>query len=213
MTDDVMTEPTPGNASDSMRRRERKRVHTRRRLYEAAMQLFEEKGYEATTMDEIAELADTARGTAYNYYPKKSAFLEEWTERRRRQVEADLDNAGLGDRPTSTLLRDYLRDLVRINLAQADLTRVLLPAWVKSGGPIDESPSLARVLTTYIEAGQQRGEIRADCDPERAGHLIRNAYLGALYLWLRADSQKQPVDLQAAVDESIDIILRGLDPR
>lgn len=194
-------------------RRERKRVQTRHRLYEAAVALFLEKGYEATTMDEIAELADTARATAYNYFPRKSGFLDEWMDRRRTQVGLDLGVRGLNDQPVGLLLGSYLDDLARINLDQEDLTRTLLPAWVRMGGPIDDAPALADVLTTYIEAGQQRGEIRPDCDAERAGHLIRNAYLGNLYLWLRDEPRDDPFDLMSAVRESVDIILRGLNPR
>ncbi|NMO01699.1 TetR/AcrR family transcriptional regulator [Gordonia sp. TBRC 11910] len=189
-------------------RRERKRVHTRRRLYEAAIQLFEEKGYDPTSMDEIAELADTARATLYNYFPRKSAFLEEWTVRRRDQVGIDL--AEYRDRPTDEVIRAYLRDLVRINIEQATLTRVLLPAWVRSGGPVEEEPYLAAALTEYVRLGQQRGEIRTDCDPVLVGHLIRNAYLGALYLWLHSLNDGPALDLRAAVDDSADIILRGL---
>jgi AcrR family transcriptional regulator len=194
-------------------RRERKRLHTRRRLYEAAVQLFEEKGYDATTVDEIAELADTARATAYNYFPRKSSFLQEWMERRRQQVRVDLDAQGLHQQPVTMLLRSYIADLARINLDQEVLTRTLLPAWVRAGGPIDDAPELADILTAYIRAGQDRGEIRTDCDAERAGHLIRNAYLGNLYLWLRQDDEHSSLNLAAAVQESIDIILRGLNPR
>lgn len=56
-------------------RRERKKLATRRRILEAALGLFEEKGYEATTVEEIAERADVAKGTVFNYFPQKRAFL------------------------------------------------------------------------------------------------------------------------------------------
>jgi AcrR family transcriptional regulator len=205
-------EPGAPTTNDMTTRRERKRLHTRRRLYEAAVQLFEEQGYDTTTMDEIAELADTARATAYNYFPRKSSFLDEWMHRRREQVSVDLDAQGGEAQPIGALLRSYLDELARINLTQERLTRTLLPAWVRAGGPIDDAPALADVLTRYIRLGQQRGEVREDCDAERAGHLIRNAYLGNLYLWLRDDDSTR-LDLLNAVHESVDIVLRGLAPR
>jgi AcrR family transcriptional regulator len=206
-TGQATTDPSVGPT-----RRERKRLHTRRRLYEAAVQLFEEKGYDATTMDDIAELADTARATAYNHYPRKSSFLDEWMERRREQVGVELLASGGAAQPIGDLLRAYLNYLARINIVQEKLTRTLLPAWVRAGGPINDAPALADVLSRYIRTGQERGEIRADCDAQRAGHLIRNAYVGNLYLWLRADGAT-PFDLLSAVDESIDIVLRGLASR
>lgn len=189
-------------------RRERKRTETRNRLYGSAIQLFLEKGYEATTMDEIAERADTARATAYNHFPRKSLLLAEWMHRRRSEVDQDIDLEGLRNEPVATLLRRYLDDLARINVDQRELTRRLLPAWTRVGGPFEDEPVLANVLTRYIEIGQARGEIRMDCDAHRAGHLIRSAYLGTLYLWLRDD--RHSFDLASAFRESIDIILRGL---
>lgn len=44
-------------------------------LLEAAGRLFEEKGYEATTMDEIAAAAGYAKGTLYHYFANKAALL------------------------------------------------------------------------------------------------------------------------------------------
>lgn len=202
-----------GEAATVTSRRERKRLHTQRRIYEAAVQLFEEKGYDATTMDDIAELADTARATTYNYFPRKSCFLDEWMQRRRDQVSANLTARGDDSQPIADVLHTYLDELARINLVQEKLTRTLLPAWVRAGGPIEDAPALADVLIRYIRAGQERGEIRADCDAERAAHLIRNAYLGNLYLWLRDADDATQFDLFKAVDESIDIILKGLQPR
>ncbi len=56
-------------------RRERKKHDTRRRILRAAFDLFKAKGFEATTVEEIAEAADVAKGTVFNYFPQKTAFL------------------------------------------------------------------------------------------------------------------------------------------
>ena len=56
-------------------RRERKRNATRVALVEAALALFEEKGFAATTVDEIAERADVAQRTFFRHFPTKEAVL------------------------------------------------------------------------------------------------------------------------------------------
>jgi AcrR family transcriptional regulator len=48
---------------------------TRRRIYEAAMELFREKGFEPTTMRDIAAKAGVALGGAYYYYSAKDAIV------------------------------------------------------------------------------------------------------------------------------------------
>jgi AcrR family transcriptional regulator len=51
--------------------RERKKAKTRAAIQEAALQLFERQGYDATTVDQIAELADVSQSTFFRYFPTK----------------------------------------------------------------------------------------------------------------------------------------------
>jgi AcrR family transcriptional regulator len=48
---------------------------TRRKIYEAAMELFREKGFDETTMRDIAAKAGVALGGAYYYFSSKDAFV------------------------------------------------------------------------------------------------------------------------------------------
>jgi AcrR family transcriptional regulator len=48
---------------------------TRRRIYEAALELFREKGFEQTTMRDIAAKAGVALGGAYYYFSSKEAIV------------------------------------------------------------------------------------------------------------------------------------------
>jgi AcrR family transcriptional regulator len=51
--------------------RERKKAKTRAAIREQAMRLFEEQGYAATTVDQIAEAADVSQSTFFRYFPTK----------------------------------------------------------------------------------------------------------------------------------------------
>lgn len=64
--------------------RERKKLRTRRAILDAATELFEEKGYEQTTVSEIAAAADVATKTFFNYFPSKEELL--FSDRHRRDV-------------------------------------------------------------------------------------------------------------------------------
>jgi AcrR family transcriptional regulator len=55
--------------------RERKKQRTRETIARVAIDLFEERGYHATTLDDIAEAADVSTRTIFSYYPSKEDIL------------------------------------------------------------------------------------------------------------------------------------------
>lgn len=57
-------------------RRARKARETRERIAAVALRLVLERGYDETTLDDIAEAADIARRTFFHYFPSKEAILQ-----------------------------------------------------------------------------------------------------------------------------------------
>ena len=60
--------------------RERKRQQTRERLTQAAMALFLDRGFEATTLDDIASAADISRRSFFHYFASKEDVVFAWQE-------------------------------------------------------------------------------------------------------------------------------------
>jgi AcrR family transcriptional regulator len=60
--------------------RERKRQQTRERLTRVAMALFLERGFEATTLDDIAAAADISRRSFFHYFASKEDVVFAWQE-------------------------------------------------------------------------------------------------------------------------------------
>jgi AcrR family transcriptional regulator len=58
-------------------RRHRKKEQAREALVDAAVRLFEERGIDATSTDDIAAAVDLSRATFFNYFPYKEAILVE----------------------------------------------------------------------------------------------------------------------------------------
>lgn len=55
--------------------RERKKRATRLAIRDAAMRLFAEQGFAATTVDQIAEASDVSRATVFSYFPSKEEIV------------------------------------------------------------------------------------------------------------------------------------------
>jgi AcrR family transcriptional regulator len=70
--------------------RERKKQRTRDHIRETALRLFADQGYEATTVQQVAEAADVSLSTLFRYFPTKAQLV----------LRVDL----------STLVRDAFRD-------------------------------------------------------------------------------------------------------
>lgn len=70
-----MSSPSP-KPHETLGLRERKKAETRRRIQETALKLFLSKGYEATTVEEIAATAGVSHMTFFRYFPTKEAVVE-----------------------------------------------------------------------------------------------------------------------------------------
>src|SRR5260370_11071620 len=71
-------------------RRERKKEETKERILQAAFTLFRKHGVEPTTVEEICERADVAKGTFFNYFPHKEAVFGYLSETRVAEAETKL---------------------------------------------------------------------------------------------------------------------------
>jgi AcrR family transcriptional regulator len=87
--------------------RERKKQQTREAIHRAAMRLFAERGFEATTIADIAAAADIAPRTFFSYFASK----EEAVFPKFEMAFADFDRA-MSERPEGTTALDVLRDWI-----------------------------------------------------------------------------------------------------
>jgi AcrR family transcriptional regulator len=85
--------------------RERKRERTRRALVDAATTLFTERGYEETTIADIAAAAEIGTRTFFGYFASKEELVFPEVDARVRAVDAVIAARGPADGPADVLLR------------------------------------------------------------------------------------------------------------
>jgi len=168
--------------------RETKKRQTRKAILAAAIKLFSEKGFDETSIEELAREAGIGKGTIYGYFSTKQdiflAFCEEEIEYVFTRLEEESD-------PESTLLEQ----IVFLSMCQFDFVtqnrefgrlfcrEMAYPREknLEASGEIN-ARYLSKVLAIITRA-QQRGELRAGADPLLALANFHSFYLMVLSGW------------------------------
>ncbi len=201
-------------------RRERKKQEARRRIYQAAVHLFIEKGFETTTVDEIADRADVAKGTVFNYFPHKTSFLaalaDDWTDRVTEALGPVEHWRGTTRGKLERLFR-YLADVGAENPAVSCLALLESLRHVSSGpgqqplGDQEEVQHFYELTRSILRQGQARHELRREVSVDHAASLIESGFFSALARWLLAGDTRQA--LHQEMTAKLDIVLNGLVAR
>jgi len=195
-------------------RRERKKERTRGAIYDAAMALFAERGFEAVRVEEICDAADVARGTFFLHYPTKAALIFEATARLVVELRAVLE-AHSDEPPSATAqLRAVTTWMVERWRAQQSIMAPMFREVLRT--PMDELHSrpealeLAGLLVQLVQRGQASGELRADVRPE----LVATSFVASCSTILSVlVRQGDGTDVGHFIDEYLELLLRGLLPR
>jgi AcrR family transcriptional regulator len=181
-------------------------------MYAAAISLFVEKGFDSTTMDDIAERAGVARATVFNHFSRKAAFIDEWNARRRERAAVALRIDDLEDAPLRSVLKHYFTamcDISQANAASRRETVALMNAAVHSTNVLTRS-DLSEEVSQFAAHARKNGDVDAKADPNLIGMLAVSAYLTVLIEWISDDPA--PFALSEKVATTIDLLLDGVLP-
>jgi len=190
---------------EQLSRRERKKLETRQRLMETALRLFSERGYEATTVKDIATAADVAKGTFFNYFETKEAVLPAIAARRVEQLEEALrPDLGAPDSPVARI-KLALHLIAESRLCQKQLAERLFAAMMRRQ-EIDVGHALRDLLAGQVRQAQAAGEIRSDLEATYLAGLIHALFFQRLVMWHRGD---RPVPFRESLETSVDLLMDG----
>jgi AcrR family transcriptional regulator len=184
--------------------RERKKDRTRRTLQAEAVRLFAQKGFQATTIEEIAAAAEVAPRTFFRYFSSKEEVVF-WSEhqpmlagfvaaRPDHEPAAEALRRGLTDGLASFYDQDRERLLERSKLACR--TPALQPRWRQQQA--DLAAGMAQLLAHRLGVRADDLEVRA------LAAAIAAALFVAIEEWQAHDGQQ---DLGALIDQALGSIL------
>lgn len=191
------------------------REDKRRRIIEAAVEVFADKGFFGARVSEIADRAGVADGTIYLYFKSKDDILISLFEEKMAEILERLETLlGRIEEPEEKM-RHYIVEHLRLVAEQPKLMQVLTVELRQSARFMKEySPqAFAKYLAlvgSILEDGQAKGVFRRGLDPG----IFRRALFGAideLSLEWVLRSKESPIPDAVLVGEQIsEFIIRGL---
>lgn len=173
---------------------------------ETALRLFREHGYDATTVEEITEAADVAKGTFFNYFETKEAILPALAGLRLQQLEESLlPEHGAPASPVARI-KLALRLVAEDSLSDPALTRRLFAAGMRHQG-IRPVHALMKLLSEQVRQAQAAGEISADLDPIHVGGMLRALFFQQVIVYHHG---YRPAPLPETLDTMVNLLLDGI---
>ncbi|MGQ0826053.1 MAG: TetR/AcrR family transcriptional regulator [Actinomycetota bacterium] len=182
------------------------------RVLDVAAELFAQHGFDAVTMADIAEGANVARATVFNYFGSKHALIEALTETVLAFYREMLDDA-LADEttPTPDLLRHLYEEMGKGIESQRGFFRSVFREIVRVQVGLDEGGVAQRAndeamvrLLRLMERGQRRGDLTDAFDPLALATAFRSLANGTISHWLYGDD---PASLVARMQIAVDVLL------
>ena len=168
----------------------------RQEILEAAAKSFTLFGYKATTMEQVAKIANVGKGTIYTFFANKEILFQEIAMSLVREMIAEADavldaSASFMDNAHNALMKMLqFREKHLLFAKLIEEEKELRTPAVKQVLIRIESEILSYVAT-LIQRRIDKGEIR-DCDAELVSYLLLKAYLAFIVDWHELHDDKIP---------------------
>jgi len=163
-----------------MARRSTLESATRDRLLQAAMDVFAERGYHGTTVDDIVAASESSKGAFYHYFPSKQGIFLKLLDQLVAMVEAGVEEAISRQEGAIAKVEAALRVVLEVASAQRDLARILLIEAAALGPEFEQSRlgihrRFAALIQRHLDRAVADGAI-----PSQDTEAAAMAWIGAI---------------------------------
>lgn len=191
--------------------REIRKQELKQQLFMKAIELFQEKGYDNVTVEEIASACGIAKGTFFNYFPKKEHVLLHLGQ---SQVQLMNDIVQKHQNPN---LRERLRlifnDLLSTYAQHSELFKLTLSETMKSALLMqEESPNIVlfqQSLCKIINDAKDSHGFQTRWESSIIASVLVGIYFHTLLSWAMIQSQGE--DLTVMFNKQMDVIWEGIE--
>ncbi|MCB2079966.1 MAG: TetR/AcrR family transcriptional regulator [Novosphingobium sp.] len=186
---------------------------TRKAIVNAALRLWSERGFdegfEATTVDEIAERAGISRASVYYYFPKKEDILRELAWATAEQIHELSLRSLMSGQPVDRVIDEIMRQLGEM-IARSPKAAVRRMLQIRDQAPESiardsAAGGMTRAFSVVIAHAQEAGELPKTVGPIELAEMLSSLVMGAIAQWSILDD----FDLVASLRRRGAIVLAG----
>ena len=188
----------------TLTKRQEKAVVTKNRIYTAAIELMDRKGFERITIADISKKANVSVGAFYHYFKSKNDILAEIFYKADDYFSTQvLPRLNDDTKSVPAKIVEYFDYYAKFNLKSGvEMTQQLfnpkIKFFIKKGRPMQT------ILEDLIKKGQERGEIRPDDSPEELARFLFLLARGIVFEWSLYEGR---YDLQAAMSKYMGVLV------
>ncbi|MBS7328690.1 MAG: TetR family transcriptional regulator [Oxalobacter sp.] len=182
----------------------KKAADTRNSILDAAEDVFNDRGYSKTSLNEIALVAGVTRGAIYWHFKNKEDLFNEMCERVRTPMREQLEKAvaDSAGNPISQLRRthDYIMQEMVNNPHYRKVVEILLLKCEHTSEAThilqnkrDWRNSVSDLLQTALENAKRQGELPEDLDVAMAVDMMFSSFWGMIGDWLVSPGRYQDI--------------------
>jgi AcrR family transcriptional regulator len=181
----------------------------------AAVEVFNERGYDGASMEDLSKRLGIAKSGIYHHVSGKEELLRIALDRALDGLWEAADRVQALDAPAIVRLEALVRDAVDVLVARLPYVTLLLRV---RGNTEVERAALARrrafdaLVASLVEEAERDGDIRADIDPKLAARLLFGT-VNSITEWFRPSSSGSSASAAALADALCAIVFDGLRVR
>ena len=168
------------SADTSLKRRERKKKATRDAIFRVAQELFNQKGFENTSVEDITEKVDIAQSTFFNYFPRKEDILVEIFKRKLPFLRKKCQEIVALDEPITRKINKIFSTTARIAAQNEHITRAMIIKNFSSFSNKEYSgvffEDFRSSLSLILKKGQEEGHIRRDVSALKLANMLEGVF-------------------------------------
>ena len=191
---------------------------TREKVLLAARDLFNDIGYEETTIRAIAERAGVSVGSVFTTFASKAEVLSHVMTQRLGELYTEFDRVApflrgsTADRLSSIFAIHYEFETRRVKLFLAHIAASFNPSNEPDVTPFGRNPRLSQMLFDVLQDGIDRGEVRADLNLDDVVDVLKATYAWNYRQAAAAGGVGDAEAMTAAMERQIAMIARGWLP-